>query len=1550
VVDSWLVSAGGALVGPGNLVGGNAVAGEVDGVTVGTNTSHGGLILLSGATASGVTVSGAGPVYPPDSFQVDAGAVASATTIANRAVAYVYGSAFRDAIQSASLTVEKHGLTSGDIVGSRGVEAVQTGAVARGATVQLGGELSVASAGKALSASVERGGILVLADGAAATGTTVAGGGRVYLNTVISGDFDAGRISSAVVVSGATISSAAVIDFDSVTVLSGASLSLASRGWVGGLTVSADGLVSGVGQVVGNVSVAGEVEGLLFGGSHGDVQVDVTSGGSASAVSIIGHLPTYGGVYDDSLRVEAGATLTSAYVANGAAVFVRGSAADTFVSSGFDFVISGGLDRGATLAASSTEYVLTGGLAVGATVENGAQQVVSSGGVVSGTWVENGGVLSVLLGGATSASTVLSGGVVDYGGRLSHDFTAGSIAARAVLSGLTLSSGAKVNLVAAEILSGADVTFAPDAEGVDLRVFAGGALLGSESLLGTTVVAGVVSGALIGDLTGSVGATLSLASGGVASNVTVSGGDIYRAYNYSQFEANVLAVAGGGVVNGATIEDLAIANIYGAATGDIVASATVDVWSGGRTSGSILSAGGVETVEFKGSAAGEVVLGGASLIVNLSGVASGAVVSSGGLLVVSSGGSARGSTVESGGIVFLNDDITASFSAGVVAATTVVDGVTLLSGADVELLAALVASGATLSLPAASVVNPVSVALGGAVVGSGSLLGLNFDNGVVSGATIGKIGTTSGAALLVGSDGLAEGVDVVTPSGYGYGYYSGYYHYYGFGLTVAHGGTVSDAVIGAGAQALISGAAVGDRLDGGSQYVSSGASVASTTVGGGGTQVVFFGGHAVSTTVASGGIDSVWSGGKDLDMVVQNGGRLFLIDGGDANGAHIHRGGSLFLSAARIANDTTVGAVAATTVVSGVTLSSGAFLGLLDVTVLGGRTVTLASGGAAASLRVLSGAVISGPGTLFGSNTIAGIVSGATLGSGGSSNDQLMLATSASISDITVSGVRDYIGVGYLAKAARVTLRGANDVLYVGHGGQATGAIIDAGSAVVVGVAVGTVIGSGAAEVLDRYGAGVGATVLRGGTLEGDGGGSTLVGVTTVSSGGAIERTAIGSGGVVRLSAGAVASGLLFRSGSELDLLGGTIGNGQTVTAGVATLNERAPGASLSAGATVTVSGVTVTSGGVVAAGKGGVASSVVVGLGGTESVLSGGVAQSAQVHSGGVMKLAAGGGLSGVVISGGGELDLVGLTAGAAVTLLAKGVAAPQMFSGAKLLRGAAIDLVGASLFSGGVAIVDSGGVATDAAVAGGSLYVRAGGAADGVAITSGGRAVVSAGGGAADLAMHTGGRLLDNGTVTLASAQTWGGELAGTGDLVVTGSASVLLRDAGSGFHGVLALGDGSVELAHSAAIGDAAVLFEPTTGSATLQVDTAAHGLSPGGTFANLLSNFSGAFDRIDLAGVAFASGATASIAGSQLVLTDGGSRYAFNVAGTVAAGYQVATDGRGGTLITASPAQTAARVAQVMASAVPAHGAAIASPSSAGGASPMLALVTHSAAVR
>ncbi|HZZ90875.1 MAG TPA: hypothetical protein VFE13_21305, partial [Caulobacteraceae bacterium] len=109
--------------------------------------------------------------------------------------------------------------------------------------------------------------------------------------------------------------------------------------------------------------------------------------------------------------------------------------------------------------------------------------------------------------------------------------------------------------------------------------------------------------------------------------------------------------------------------------------------------------------------------------------------------------------------------------------------------------------------------------------------------------------------------------------------------------------------------------------------------------------------------------------------------------------------------------------------------------------------------------------------------------------------------------------------------------------------------------------------------------------------------------------------------------------------------------------------------------------------------------------------------------------------------------------------------------------------------------------------------------------------------------------------------------------------------------------------------------------------------------GATFANVISNFSRVGEAIDLHKLAFVAGATATLSGKTLELTEGSKTYAFTLAGTKAVGYEAESDGAGGTLIRI--ATTALAHAAAAVTAAPATGQIIAT-GSAGSASTLLGL--------
>ena len=181
-------------------------------------------------------------------------------------------------------------------------------------------------------------------------------------------------------------------------------------------------------------------------------------------------------------------------------------------------------------------------------------------------------------------------------------------------------------------------------------------------------------------------------------------------------------------------------------------------------------------------------------------------------------------------------------------------------------------------------------------------------------------------------------------------------------------------------------------------------------------------------------------------------------------------------------------------------------------------------------------------------------------------------------------------------------------------------------------------------------------------------------------------------------------------------------------------------------------------------------------------------------------------------------------------------------------------------------------------------------------------------------------GDKIIDNGSITDSGfTETFAGTLSGSGSLVKSGAGTLVLNGTESAFTGGLAISGGALELATSGGL-VAPVTFSGASTIAKLKID-AADRPGPGTTFADALVDFDNSMDRVDLAGLAYTAGATATVSGSTLTLSDGGKTYKFTLQGTISAAYKVISDGAGGTTFMSTappPAAKPALFAQAMAS--------------------------------
>jgi autotransporter passenger strand-loop-strand repeat protein len=374
----------------------------------------------------------------------------------------------------------------------------------------------------------------------------------------------------------------------------------------------------------------------------------------------------------------------------------------------------------------------------------------------------------------------------------------------------------------------------------------------------------------------------------------------------------------------------------------------------------------------------------------------------------------------------------------------------------------------------------------------------------------------------------------------------------------------------------------------------------------------------------------------------------------------------------------------------------------------------------------------------------------------------------------------------------------------------------------------------------------VGSGGIAIGTLVKDGGTEITV------SGGITSDAAVRAGGTELVSAGGTAISVGVKDAGALVVsAGGSAVSAQVSGGGTMIVSSGGTGIDTGSGAAAVISVTSVVSGGQVVSG-------LTIGSNTILDVESGGTAISTIVRGGGLEVLTAGGFVSGTVVSGGGLLSAFG--AGTALDTV--------VYSGGSFVMSDGGVASGTVVSSGGYASVTivvhratSTGLIVDSVT---TLYVAYGGVTSGTIITSGGHEIVDAG--------------TDFGTTVGAGGfETVSGNAY---DPVVSGELDV----TGEVFGAVIA--DGGQEIV-SDGINEAGLTSDTTiTGSGTLDIEA---GFASGtidfaeeGRFIYdelrplyaMLSGF-GPGNSIELQALPFASGASASYADGELVVTAGGS---------------------------------------------------------------------------
>jgi autotransporter passenger strand-loop-strand repeat protein len=618
--------------------------------------------------------------------------------------------------------------------------------------------------------------------------------------------------------------------------------------------------------------------------------------------------------------------------------------------------------------------------------------------------------------------------------------------------------------------------------------------------------------------------------------------------------------------------------------------------------------------------------------------------------------------------------------------------------------------------------------------------------------------------------------------------------------------------------------------------------VSGVTLSSGDTLVVSSGGSANVDTLLTGASGTVSASGQAVGDRVDGGELLFLaggsaanlqIDSGDAavqqgadvNGVVVDGGSGLFVSGT--AENVTVTGVLGLTVAQGGVVSGGSLAAggsaLVEgakvdlLTVSSGGQIIISDGGVASGTTIMSGGtfVIQNTGSGFGTlvlsgvtATVEGVASGTMVASGG-------------IESLDADG----IAVGTVISSG-----GEQDVFDA----RTSSTMIQAGGLQMVsddGVASGTIVSAGG--ILSANAGVTSGVVLLLGGAEQVGEGDTDDSATTYG-------TVVGSGAVEILSTGGTASGTILQSGGLIVLEGGTATGivnegGQVVSAGVLDFDALTGYHYLGLTTTGDVIGSAETQ---TVFGNGGVASNSVLLSGGAQFVISGGNGLGTFVHSAGILEAMSGGTTSGATVSAGGLLAVFGGAADG-TDVLASGVAG-EVFGGT---------LSGTIVESGGLLGLVDGGEADGTDVRSGGLVAVIGATTSGTIVESGGaEGVENAGGFAAGTGsaiatiVYGGGYLVPLPGTVISGTVNSGGSVITTGVFVATPgsnpvfyptSAINLLVDSGAlaVVQAGGSLSGGTVEGSFPIVIGSGGV--EPFPSS----VDVAFGGIATGVTFTGL-----------------------------------------------------------------------------------------------------------------
>ena len=405
-----------------------------------------------------------------------------------------------------------------------------------------------------------------------------------------------------------------------------------------------------------------------------------------------------------------------------------------------------------------------------------------------------------------------------------------------------------------------------------------------------------------------------------------------------------------------------------------------------------------------------------------------------------------------------------------------------------------------------------------------------------------------------------------------------------------------------------------------------------------------------------------------------------------------------------------------------------------------------------------------------------------------------------------------------------------------------------------------------------------------------------------ISAGQTISGATVLNGGVLDILSGGFALGTTDSGGADI-ISGGTASSTTISSSGI----EAVFNGGRSISATVLAGGVQYVLSGGVASGTtdiggadvalaGGIESGARISAGGREVVSSGGRSISATVLAGGVQYVLSGGVASGTTDSGGADIVLAGGTESSA-----------RVSSGSTEVASSGGTLLSTTVLNGGVQYVLSGGVASGTTDIGGADIVLAGGRESSTRVSSGGIEVASSGGTLLSTTVLNGGvqYVLAGGTASGTTANGGNEQVLSGGTISDTtvSNGGYLVVFAGGTINGATISG-ATIEIASGGLTGSNAISYG---GGAALILDAA---VSFGGKIAGLALG-----DYLDLRDVAFSSSTTFGYSGNTasgtLTVSDGAHTANIALLGQyVAANFNLASDGHGGTLVSDPPVIAAA----------------------------------------